>query len=189
MFFIGFNRKWSSPQPGQRKLAVFGSLFYTCMLVQTQLPVSFGKHMRFCFQQDVNVTAVMNTAIFSFNIVFTGAKKERKWKPPLDLNRSEVQWKQDAAVVWSGLVWFDLTRFFISVSPTDGRKWRMKLPETFVLLMWKPSSASLSLCFWLLCHFNLLTMERLFLERVKTYGFIWTFSHNAVRETTQSRGW
>lgn len=107
MFFIGFNRKWSSTQPGQRKLAVFGSLFYTCMLVQTQLPDSFGKHMRFCFQQDVNVTAVMNTAIFSFNIVFTGAKKERKWKPPLDLNRSEVQWKQDAAVVWSGLVWFD----------------------------------------------------------------------------------
>lgn len=134
MFFIGFNRKWTSPQPRQRKLAVFGSLFYTCMLVQTQLPVSFGKHIRFCFHQDVKVIAIMTTAIFSFNIVFTGAKKERKWKPPWTW--IEVKWKQDAAVATG------LTRFSISVSPTDGRKWRMKLPETFVLFMWKPSAAS-----------------------------------------------
>lgn len=77
----------------------------------------------------------MKTAIFSFQHCFYKCKI-KKVKTPLDLNWIEMTWSQDGAVATS------LTCFSINVSPTDGRKWGMKLLETFVLFMSKPSAVS-----------------------------------------------
>lgn len=115
-------------------------------------------------------------------------QRKKESETPLDLNRSEVQWKQDAAVVWSGLVWH-ISPSVCRQLTAGNEEWNFRRLLCFSCENHRPSV--LSLCFWLLSHFNLLvrSLERLFLERVKMYGFIWTFSHNAVGEKFQRNSW
>lgn len=127
-FFIGFNRKWTSSHPCQRKLAVFGSLFYTCMLVKTQL---------FFFNLE-NTSG--NNSIRTWNLLqswkqpsflfisFTSVKKNTT---QLELIRNEVKPGQ------SCLLFDTFPRQIVA----NGRL-RVELLEIFVLFSSQPSTYS-----------------------------------------------
>lgn len=175
MFFIGFNRKWTSSQPCQRKLAVFGSLFYTCMLVKTQLYFLIWKIHQVIIPSGRKTRCSHENSHLFFSTCFYKCKKktnkqrnkESENTPQSELIRNKVKPGQ--------CCWYLFDMILHHVSPMDG--WNLSFrrllcfschsnqPLVFVLFF-----CSLSIHFFL---------KKVRVERVKNYCCMLTFSHSS----------